>query len=138
MKHLITCVILLLAVTALLGVSVSHAANILIVESQSYSTAQNQDTQWQIAATNMGHSATIVPQTTLDNTGFIATTDLLIVSSGVITLPANRVASIQAMMEAGKPVYLQCEYPMTVTTTQAFEDIVNNLGYPFTSFSWLG
>ncbi|MCB2213084.1 T9SS type A sorting domain-containing protein [bacterium] len=138
MKKRIDLSALLLAAAVLFGMSNVYAANIYIVESQSYNPSHIQDSNWQTAAINAGHSATIVPQTTLDNTAYIANADLLIVSSGVIYLPPNRVANIQAMMQVGKPVYLQCEYPMTQSTTQAFDTIVDNLGGPWTYFDWIG
>ncbi len=86
------------------------------------------DDVWAGVATGMSHTPTIVPQTTLDDTGFFATTDILIVSSGVIDLPANRVATIQQFIEQGGPVYLQGEYQCPYTTNVGFASIVAALG----------
>ncbi|MBK8686649.1 MAG: hypothetical protein IPN26_17610 [Bacteroidetes bacterium] len=72
----------------------SYAANITIIESQSYTSGHDMDLKWQTIASSMGHTASVLPQTTLDNNGFFGSTDLLIVSSGVISLSAARVSTI--------------------------------------------
>jgi Secretion system C-terminal sorting domain len=124
-----------LLLVLLVSVSGTFAANITIIESQSGNGGHTMDINWQSVASGMGHTASIMPQTTLDNTSFIETSDMLIVSSGVIELPDYRVVNIQEMLEAGKPVYIQCEYLMSYTTTQAYASIVTNLDG---SFSWSG
>lgn len=91
------------------------------------------DIAWESVLLGMGHTPTIAPQTTLDNTAFFATTDILIVSSGVIDLPANRINTIIQFLQSGKPVYIQSEYLPTYTTNQAFAFIVTTLGG---SFNW--
>jgi hypothetical protein len=95
---------------------------------ESASGGHSMDTVWAGVATAMGHTPTISPQTTLDDTGFFATTDILIVSSGVIGLPGNRVATIQQFIEQGGPVFLQSEYVCSWDTDVAFATIVANLG----------
>jgi hypothetical protein len=95
---------------------------------ESTSGGHTMDTVWAAVATGMGHTPTIAPQTTLDDTGFFATTDILIVSSGVITLPGNRVTTIQQFIEQGGPVFLQSEYVCSWTANVAFASIVANLG----------
>ena len=87
MKKLL--IIILLQCTAYSG----FGLNISIIESQSFLSGHVMDIRWSAVVTSMGHTATILPQSTLDNNAFFATTDLLIVSSGVINLPANRVAT---------------------------------------------
>jgi Secretion system C-terminal sorting domain len=132
-RHAIVLCAIFLAL--LLGIPNGNAANITIIESQSANAGHNMDSSWQTAALGMGHSVALVPQTTLDNNSFFATTDVLIVSSGVITLPNNRRDMISAFMQTGKPAYLQAEYQLTYTTTQAFASIVSSLGG---TFSWSG
>ena len=109
-----------------------YALNVTIIESQSVNAGHDMDTEWSAVLTAMGHTPTILPQTTLDNTAFFATTDILIVSSGVIALTAARVATIQQFVQTGKPVYLQCEYLTTYTTNQAYASIITALGDSFT------
>lgn len=110
----------------------AEALNIRIIESTSANPGHTMDTQWQSVATAMGHTPTISPQTTLDNTTFFASSDVLIISSGVIALTATRISNIQAFASTGKPVYIQAEYLNTYTANGAFQSIVNALGGGFT------
>ena len=112
---------------------ISYGLNIRIIESQSFNGGHAMDTKWASTATAMGHNPTISPQTTLDNNTFFLTTDILIISSGVINLPANRINTILQFIQTGKPVYLQSEYLSSYTTNQGFASIVSSLGG---SFSW--
>lgn len=105
--------------------------NVKIVESQSYNVGHVMDTVWLNLMTSLGHTATIEPQSLLSNNSFFASTDVLIISSGVITLPANYVTTIEQFLQAGKPVYLQAEYLTSYTSTQAFATLVNSLGGTF-------
>jgi hypothetical protein len=111
----------------------ASALNITIIESQSYNSGHTMDTIWYNLVTSLGHTATINPQTTLDDTLFFTATDILIVSSGVIDLLPNRVMIIQQYLQYGGKVYLQAEYLTTFTTNMAFESITNALG---ATFSW--
>jgi hypothetical protein len=107
--------------------------SIKIVESQSFNVLHNQDLTWLAVCQNMGHTASIEPQTLLDNTDFFSSTDILIITSGVVEMPNNRRDIIQQYAEQGGPVYFQSEYDKNLTANQAFQTIVNNLGG---SFSW--
>jgi len=111
------------------------ALDITIIESQSTNTAHDMDLQWQSVAAGMGHSATIVGQATLSSDAFMNTTDILIVSSGIIALSSTAVANIEEFMRRGGGVYISGEYLVTYTTNIAFETIVTNMGG---SFSWTG
>jgi hypothetical protein len=95
-------------------------SNFTIIESQSANAGHNMDLNWRTVLLGMGHNAVIVPQTTLDNNAFFGGTDVLIVSSGVITLSAPRRAIIQQFMQTGKSVYIQGEYLTTYSTNQVF------------------
>ena len=106
-------------------------ANVTIIESQSFNGGHAMDNVWFNLLTGMGHMPTISPQSTLDNTAFFGSTDLLIISSGVIALPAGRIATIQQFMQTGKPVYIQGEYLPSYTSNIAFSTIVNNTGGTF-------
>ncbi|MBC7861729.1 MAG: gliding motility-associated C-terminal domain-containing protein, partial [Bacteroidia bacterium] len=123
----------LLLIALLLFCNFAWALNITIIESQSNNSLQDMDASWNSAALAMGHTPTISPQTTLDNTAFFSGTDILIVSSGVINLPANRINTILQFMQSGKPVYLQSEYLQSCPGNQAFSTIINSLGG---TFSW--
>jgi|GEM_PF-2804514 len=105
---------------------------IKIIESQSYNAGHVMDTKWLAEVTAMGHTASIVPQTTLDNNGFFASTDLLIVSSGVIGLTPTRVQNIIDFVQSGKPVYIQGEYLTTYSSNIAFKSVVDSTGSSFT------
>jgi hypothetical protein len=75
------------------------------------------DLEWLAVATAMGHNATVVGQSTLDDIANLAGTDILVVSSGVIVLPMSRVSTIIAFLMNGGRVYLQGEYPATTRPT---------------------
>lgn len=107
--------------------------DVTIIESQSINSGHQMDINWESVIAGMGHTPTIAPQTTLDNISFLSGTDILIVSSGVIDLPANRINTIIQFLQSGRPVYIQSEYLPTYTTNQAFEFIITSFGG---SFSW--
>ena len=110
--------------------------SITIIDSQSTNPGHDMDIEWQSVVSAMGHTGTIMPQTTLDNTNFFSTTDILIISSGIIDIPTNRRDIIMQYIQQGGPVYLQGEYLCSGYDTGAtFESIVNSLGG---SFSWNG
>jgi len=112
---------------------IQSVTNIKIIESQS--AGHNMDTNWRYVAQGMGYSASIVPQTFLDDTSFILTTNVLIISSGVINIPANRIDAIRRYIVNRRSVYLQCEYLSTYSSNIAFAELVNQLGGVF---SWSG
>ncbi|HLG35901.1 MAG TPA: gliding motility-associated C-terminal domain-containing protein [Bacteroidia bacterium] len=122
---------LYLLIFLLIQCNFSYSLNINIIESQSFNSGHIMDSNWSTVATTMGHTPVISPQTTLDNNSFFSTTDILIVSSGVINLPANRINTIIQFIQSGKPVYLQSEYLPTYTTNQAFVYILAQLGGTF-------
>jgi hypothetical protein len=126
--------ILFSCLICLVSLSVS-ALNITIIESQSMNSGHNMDQVWLDVVTGMGHTAAIFPQTTLDDTNFFATTDILIVASGVIVLPANRVQTILQFLQNRGSVYLNTEYDTSFSPNQAFSYLVNTLGG---SFQWRG
>lgn len=112
----------------------SKAVNVTVIESQLGNPGHVMDTMWLTVCTNLGFTTTIGPQTTLDNNAFFSTTDILIVSSGIINLPPNRVNTILQFLQQGGDVYLQAEYLPSYTTNQAFVDLVTALGG---GFSWI-
>ena len=105
--------------------------SIKIVESQSFNVLHDMDLTWLAVCQNMGHNASIEQQNILDNTDFFNTTDILIISSGVVEMPDNRRDIIQQYVEQGGPVYFQSEYDKNLTANQAFQTIVNNLNGVF-------
>ena len=107
---------------------------VTIIESTSFHPGHTQDGIWEDVATEMGHSASIQPQTTLDNTDFFSTTDLLIISSGVIDIPLQRRAIIEQFIQQGGGAYIQSEYDCSYAANVTFASIVSNLGG---SFSWI-
>jgi hypothetical protein len=90
------------------------------------------DARWKTTAEGMSMTAAIAPQSALNDTSFFATTNVLIISSGVIDIPQNRIDNIKLFLMRGKPVYLQCEYLSTYQSNQAFASLVNSLGGVFT------
>src|SRR4029078_10896259 len=103
-----------------------------IISSQAEHTMQDMDSVWSQVILRMGHTPTIVPQSTLDNEMFFSGTDILIVSNAVIGLTTLEVNTILQFVKSGKPVYLQSEYLPNYTTNQAFTFIINSLDGSFT------
>src|SRR5687768_8386609 len=125
--------ILILAITFHLFYNLSYSLNITIISSQPLFTDNDMDAVWMEVASNMGHNAIIVPQSTLANNLFFSSTDILIVSSATIGLLNDEEDIILEFIKTGKPVYLQTEYNPYLTTNVAFQFIVGALGG---EFSW--
>jgi hypothetical protein len=127
----------LLIVLLMIGVMASSAsaAHIVIIESTSFDPTHLMDQNWANVATGMGHTFSLLPQTALDNNAFFAICDLLIVSSGVISLPVARQNIIRAAYNAGIPVYLQSENDPTYDTNQTWIGLVQDAAG---TFAWTG
>jgi hypothetical protein len=106
--------------------------NIAVIESQSVMVGHNMDIQWEAVAEAAGHTVTIHPQTALDNLSSFDGTDILIVSSGLIPIPANRRAVIDAYASSGRGVYLQGEYQTIYEPNITFGELVVAHGSTFT------
>ena len=61
---------LLLLLISCLATQQSSALHFTIIESQSYLSTDIMDLKWKNLLTGLGHTATILPQSTLDNTSF--------------------------------------------------------------------
>jgi hypothetical protein len=121
------------------GMNLTASGNVVIIESQSYNTGHNMDDQWLTVASGMGFTATINPQSTLDSTAFFGTTDILVISSGVISLSSAALTNITDFVSGGGQVYLQGEYLPTYNTNILFGSLVNSLGGSFSLGStWSG
>ena len=106
---------------------------IAIIESESVSgSTQNMDTVWQQLAQGLGHTATIYPQTELDDIDNLAGVDILIVSGFDIAVSDARQTVIAAFASAKHGVYIQGEYLSSYEGNQAFLGVVNKLGAGFT------
>lgn len=103
-----------------------------IVESQSFNSGHDMDSEWQAVLATTPHTYSLVNQTVLDNNAFFASTDVLIISSGVITIPINRRTIIQQFLQSGGHIFLQCEYLPTYETNITFAQIINTTGGSFT------
>ena len=111
------------------------AENIAIMESKSFHPMQVMDDNWKAVAESMGHSTSIHNQSDLDDIANFDNADVLILSSGLIDLPANRQATIQQFIESGRSIYIQSEFQLSHPGNVTFENIVSNLG---NSFTWEG
>ena len=119
----------LLGGALLLGSTPAAHRLVTIVESQSYMGAHDMDHAWMEVAAGAGFDARIEPQSFLD--GSFAGTDVLVLSSGVINLPAAREKALVDFLRGGGRVYLQAEYLESYETTAAFPRIVAALGGKF-------
>lgn len=108
------------------------SANIAIIESQSNHPMQTMDANWESVVSNMGHTASILPQNSLDNLSSFDGYDILIVSSGLIDLPMNRRATAKAFFMSGRSMYLQSEYQLIHPGNMMFEEIITENGNTFT------
>ena len=104
---------------------------ITIIESQSISEFHVMDSIWAALANTLGDSAAIVPVTTLDDTTFFTTTDILIISSGLTELSLNRVNTVYKFLQLGKNVYIQGEFSCSFPTNTGFASLVDSLGGSF-------
>jgi hypothetical protein len=110
----------------------SPAQNVTIVESSS--NGHVMDTVWRYYASQLGMNATIVPQSAIYNTSFFTSTDILIISSGVIILTDSQITTIEQFLESGKNIYLQGEYDCAFyNTNSTFETMVNSNGGIFST-----
>ena len=114
------------------GNGLRSGARVTIIESTSYNAGHTQDSVWASVAAAEGFVAGIYPQSTLDSTAFFGTTDILVVSSGVIGLSSTAVSNIDGFLASGGDVYLQGEYLPSYGTNLAFESIVAGSGGGFT------
>jgi hypothetical protein len=123
----------LLAAAALAGGAAGAGAmRVTIIESQSLMAAHDMDVAWMETAGRLGYAAHVVGQDALDG-GFVAGTDVLVVASGEIDLPAARADRILAFLRRGGRVYLQGEYLKRFTTNVAFARLARALG---ATFAW--
>lgn len=114
-----------------------NAVNVTIIESQ---TVGNwwavQDTVWNHIANGMGYNATVVPQSMLDNITNLASTDVLIVSSGINELTSPlQLQTIIAFVASGRSAYIQAEYVDTYQGNRTFDSLMLALG---ADFGWTG
>ncbi len=114
------------------GAGTQATGNVTIIESQSTMAAHDMDAEWLSVATAMGFTAGIYPQSTLESKTFYTTTDILVVSSGIIGLSSNAVVNIEDFLREGGQVYLQGEYLTSYSTNIAFAAIVNIFSGGFT------
>ena len=119
----------------LLAALPTFATNIAIIESQSFHPLQTMDIAWEAIVTSMGHEATILPQSSLDDIANLNEYDALIVSSGLITTTEIHKNTIEAFVQSGRNAYIQSEFSVTHSGNVTFAQIVNNNGG---SFQWLG
>ena len=109
-----------------------RATTVVIIESQSANVGHVMDANWLNVCSGLGYSAAIYPQTELTTNTWFATTDVLIVSSGVIALSNAQIDTIQSFLRYGGRVFLQTEYLSSYTTNIGFHQIVTANGGTFT------
>lgn len=113
-----------------------NAVNVTIVESLSGNFWAIQDSLWKNVAVGMGHTASIVPQSALDDTANLSTTDILIIASGTISYTGtNHIETVRQFVLSGRPVYIQSEYLGIYGGTIMFDSVMQAVG---ANFSWTG
>lgn len=121
----------------LLGVSFllsANATNITIIESQTVNSWAVQDSIWHSVAIEMGYSASIVPQSTLNNISNLNSTDVLIVSSPSASFVfINHLQTIRQFVMSGRPAYIQSEYLNTFQGNITFASLMQSFG---ANFNW--
>ena len=119
----------------LFSAHLAFSANIAIIESQSFHPMQVMDTKWYDIATAQGHTATVFSQTVLDDLNNLNGFDILILSNGLVNVPANRQTTMTQFVSLGGSAYIQAEYQITQPGNEVFANVINGLGG---SFSWTG
>ena len=113
----------------------ANAANIAIIESTSFHPLQKMDTKWETIANTLGHTTSILNQTSLDDLSNLSGFDVLILTNGLIQLTETREEVLHQFVAQGGNAYIQSEYQATQPGSEAFEYVVNQLGGTFT---WKG
>ena len=113
----------------------AFSANIAIIESASFHPLQQMDSKWENIAISMGHTTSILSQTSLDDVNNLSGFDVLILSNGLIELTDVREEVLHQFIAQGGNAYIQAEYQAIQPGSKAFEYVVNQLG---ASFSWIG
>ncbi|HRH38345.1 MAG TPA: T9SS type A sorting domain-containing protein [Flavobacteriales bacterium] len=127
---------LLLPLIVAASVQQVNAQQVTIIESQSGNSWAIQDSIWNVVATNMGFSSSIVPQSTLDAVDNLIGTDILVVSSGTISFSGtNHVQTIIDFVQTGRPAYIQAEYQTYYQGSATFAELMTALG---SDFHWTG
>lgn len=85
------------------GNQLASVARVTIIESTSANTGHTQDPAWASVAAAEGFVAGIYPQSTLETTAFFGTSDILVISSGMIGLTATAASSIDAFLISQRP-----------------------------------
>ncbi len=119
-----------LVIPALAGPGFAQT-QVLIIESQSQQSSHDMDFEWANVASSAGYAVLTGTQGDLASSAFHGTTDVLVVSSGVIALPAPAATSIADFLAQGGRVYLQGEYMADFSTNQLFASLVNANGGTF-------
>ncbi len=91
------------------------------------------DANWSNVAEAMGYTANIVGQNFLDDYANFSSTDVIILSSGLIDIPDTRKANILQFVQNGGNVYIQSEYLLELPGNATFKFIAESLG---NSFEW--
>ena len=125
----------LLAVASLFLTTRTFAQQITIVESTSFLQAHTMDTTWFNVATDMGYTPQIVPQSGLDDIANLAATDVLIISSGVISLTTTGLNTLYQFAQSGRPCFVQSEYLTTAGGSITFHSLMAALS---ADFQWIG
>jgi gliding motility-associated-like protein len=114
---------------------ITKAAKIAILESQSVHSLHNMDDNWLSTAASLGHDATIVEQTFLDDYVNFNDYDVILTASGLIEIPDNRKANLLQFIQNGGNVYIQSEYLVDLPGNVTFKYFADNLG---STFNWEG
>ncbi len=115
---------------------ISHhifAQNITIIESQSYKPGHIMDTVWNNVATEMGLNSAIVPQDALGSISNLSSTDVLIISSGIITITPSYFQTLIDFVTNGGSAYIQSEYSLSSAGSIIFDELMMAVG---ADFSW--
>ncbi len=100
---------------------------VTIIESQSAISGHIMDQNWLNLAQAMGFQATIHQQVALEDSALLDTSDILIISSGVIDIPVQRRGMILYYLKSGKSIYLQNEYLCNNSSNLLFDELVDSL-----------
>ena len=113
----------------------SYAINVVVMESQSYHGAQTMDINWYNAALAIGYTTSMEEYSFLDDACNLKHTDILIISSALLTLTSQQLDNVREFVRLGGQLYIQSEYLYTHSGNIIFKQLVEDLGG---SFDWQG
>ncbi len=109
-----------------------QSQTVTILESQTTHPLQDMDERWESACNELGYSSSIVSYDFLNQTCLVDYTDVLVISSAVISIDPFQISNLETFVESGGSLYIQGEFLDTFPGNRVFIEIVEHFGDNFT------